>query len=76
MEGRKWYICDPALNRECRKRNCFLYGGTCELTSNAECGVKDGNGQTIAVDPRVRLKEKMRARDAGTGAVTTSIIIF
>ena len=43
--GRTWYICDPALNRKCEKRSCFLYGGPCELTRSAECAVKDENGE-------------------------------
>ena len=64
---RKWFVCDPALNSECQKKRCFLYGGPCELTSKAECAVKDGNGEPAEVDPRERLKEKIRARKAGTG---------
>ena len=75
MDERKWYICDPELNTECRKRSCFLYGGTCDLTSKQECAVKDGNGEAIQVNPRERLKEKMRARKAGTGPFHATITI-
>lgn len=66
-EKKRWFVCDPGQNMECEKRNCFLYGGPCELTSNAECAVKDENGEPIKVDPRERLKEKMRNRKAGKG---------
>ena len=70
MDGsdrKRWFVCDPALNRECSKRSCFLYGGPCELTSKAECAVKDPSGQPIEVDPRERLKEKIKNRKEGKG---------
>lgn len=75
QDKRKWFVCDPAMNRECKKRSCFLYGGPCELTSKEEYGVKDGNGEPVEVDPRERLKEKMRARKEGTGPIYATIII-
>ena len=73
QDKRKWFVCDPALNSECQKKSCFLYGGPCELTSKAECAVKDGNGEPAEVDPRERLQEKMRAREAGIGPFHATI---
>ena len=72
-EGKKWYICDPGINQECRKRSCFLYGGPCELTSRAEYAVKDEEGKPIQVDPRERLKEKIKNRREGKGPFMATI---
>ena len=70
--NKKWYICEPDLNKECRKTRCFIYGGPCDMTSNPEYGLKDGKGNPIEVNPRKRLKEKMKAKKSGTGAVRKS----
>ena len=78
MDGsdrKRWFVCDPALNRECGKKSCFLYGGPCDLTSKAECAVKDPDGEPVEVDPRERLQEMMRARKAGTGPVCGMITL-
>lgn len=66
-KAKKWFICDPGINKECRKRSCVLYGGPCELTSRAEYALKDEEGKPIQVCPRQRLKEKMKARKEGKG---------
>ena len=29
-----FYRCDPTKNRFCQKRDCFIHGGICTLTSN------------------------------------------
>lgn len=34
-----FYKCDPAKNKECKKRSCFLKGGECEFTFNKECSL-------------------------------------
>ena len=75
QDERHWFVCDPALNRKCRKRSCFLYGGACELTSSPECAVKDDKGEPVEVNPRERLKEKMRARREGKGPYSVKITI-
>ena len=31
------YLCDPELNKDCRKTECFLNGGECRHTSRIEC---------------------------------------
>ena len=73
QDKKRWYICDPGVNTECQKRSCFLYGGPCELTSNAIYGLKDENGQPIEVDPRERLKEKIKNREEGKGPFYTML---
>ncbi len=30
------YLCDPALNTDCRKTMCYIHGGTCECTTNKQ----------------------------------------
>lgn len=62
MDGKKWYWCDPSRNTACAKRNCCDYGGSCELTSNAEYAVRDCTGQPAEADPRKLLREKMRKK--------------
>lgn len=59
MDNRKWYWCDPSRNAKCRKRGCCDYGGPCELTSDAECAVKDKDGNPVEVDPRQLLRERV-----------------
>lgn len=27
------YLCDPEKNTQCRKNECYIYGGECHLTS-------------------------------------------
>ena len=34
--GEPVYECDPEKNTTCRKNGCYLYGGLCKLTRNAE----------------------------------------
>ena len=34
FDAPKRYSCDPLKNIMCRKSNCFLYGGSCEHTTN------------------------------------------
>lgn len=34
MKQKTLYFCDPMMNRECTKENCFIKGGTCQCTSN------------------------------------------
>ena len=62
MDGKKWYWCDPRKNAACRKRMCCIYGGTCELTSHAEYAANDPAGRPIEINPRERLREKMKRK--------------
>lgn len=36
MDEEELYVCDPAKNKECPKTNCYLNGGDCARTFNAE----------------------------------------
>lgn len=60
MDGKRWYWCEPARNKACRKRSCCEYGGTCELTSSAEYAVRDPEGNPVEADPRQLLREKVQ----------------
>lgn len=62
MDGKRWYWCEPARNKACRKRSCCEYGGTCELTSSAEYAVRDPEGKPVEADPRQLLREKLRGQ--------------
>ena len=62
MDGKRWYWCEPARNKACRKRSCCEYGGTCELTSSAEYAVRDPEGKPVEADPRQLLREKCRGQ--------------
>ena len=55
-DEKKWYICDPDKNTECKKTLCVT---DCRITSKRECAVLDGNGEPIEVIPRELLKRKM-----------------
>lgn len=30
------YLCDPTKNKQCNKKNCYLYGGPCKATKHLE----------------------------------------
>lgn len=47
------YTCDPAKNKECSKRNCYINGGPCKLTKIPEYALNFDKVTLIgAVDPK------------------------
>lgn len=42
-ESLHYYRCDPTLNVNCGKSDCYINGGVCSLTSNPEFAI-DGSG--------------------------------
>lgn len=36
----KFYRCIPELNKECKKNNCYINGGDCEMTIYKEYSLK------------------------------------
>ena len=40
MIEENFYRCIPALNKECRKNNCYINGGYCEMTIHKEYTLK------------------------------------
>lgn len=45
------YVCDPKINTECKKTNCYLNGGLCEYTFDKRFAVKDDTGAAVKEDP-------------------------
>lgn len=45
------YVCDPKINTECKKTDCYLNGGLCEYTTDRRFAVKDDTGAAIKEDP-------------------------
>ena len=45
------YVCDPKINTECKKTNCYLNGGLCEYTFDKRFAVKDDTGAAIIEKP-------------------------
>lgn len=74
MDGRKWYWCDPSKNTACRKRGCCDFGGPCELTSRAECAVRDHTGKPVEADPRQLLREKMERKRRENGGRRENVL--
>lgn len=35
------YYCNPLINLECKKRNCFMVGGPCMCTPKVKYAVKE-----------------------------------
>lgn len=40
MSEEKFYRCIPELNKECKKNNCYINGGYCEMTICKEYSLK------------------------------------
>ena len=36
-EGATLYLCEPELNTDCEKTNCYINGGDCMQTININC---------------------------------------
>ena len=62
MDEKRWYICNPEKNRDCRKGSCCERGGPCRLTSREDCAMTDAAGIPIEVNPRQLLREQVDRR--------------
>lgn len=58
-----FYRCDPKKNYKCQKTTCFLWGGSCSITSDERCkcdgteGIQDIAGNKLIAAQAEMLKE-------------------
>ena len=46
--GAAVYVCNPAINTECSKTNCYINGGPCARTLDPKFALTEGTGNMIA----------------------------
>ena len=46
--GAAVYVCNPAINTECSKTNCYINGGPCSRTLDPKFTLTEGTGYMIA----------------------------
>ena len=46
--GAAVYVCNPAINTECSKTNCYINGGPCSRTLDPKFALTEGTGNMIA----------------------------
>lgn len=50
MDKTTGYLCDPKINTECKKTDCYINGGMCEYTTDKRFAAKNEKGVEIAAD--------------------------
>ncbi|MBQ7436092.1 MAG: dUTP diphosphatase [Oscillospiraceae bacterium] len=61
INGGEVWMCDPQKNTQCKKTACYLYGGPCRMTINAEYMLKT----KIVLDEGAYMPERAHPTDAG-----------
>lgn len=64
-----YYRCDPRKNVNCKKRACFLFGGTCSITSDDTCacdsqpsGIKGSIRSNLTIKEQADLQGQVLAK--------------
>lgn len=78
--GAAVYVCNPAINTECSKTNCYINGGPCARTLDPRFALTEGTGNMIAwfnVDfGPPKLHEKKSEIDGSTYKISDPVLVY